>query len=204
MPSRTLLLAFLLCLGAVTWSACADGTTAPGIQRGDAAVEATLDGVPWKSSPGQVAAVFNPALGHTGLVVEALHCSPCVGLAEGSKVLQAGDNLEYVRLSVDTIRGPGRYAMAAGVYSPGNALFYRVPDPSSSDPSTRQGRLYNRSSGEIVVTVFDPIGGYVTGTFAFTAADSTGASVTLTGGRFELPLSSEVPPLGYSGRVAAP
>ncbi|HEU4587606.1 MAG TPA: hypothetical protein VFS11_03100 [Gemmatimonadales bacterium] len=204
MPSRTRLLAFLLYLGAVTWTACADGTTAPSNERGNAAVVATIDGVPWKSSPGQVAAVFNPALGHTGLVVEALHCSPCTGLADGSKVLRAGDSLEFMRLSVDTIRGPGRYAIAAGVYSPGKALFLRVPDPIAGDPSARQGRLFNRSNGEIVVTVFDPIGGCVTGTFSITAADSTGATVTLTDGRFELPLASEVPPLGYTERVAAP
>jgi hypothetical protein len=206
LTSRTPFLALRLWLGAAAMVACADHTTAPTADRGDTVVEATIDGARWRSSPGQAAAAFNPALGRTALVVEGLRCAPCVKPTSESGFAAPGDTIEIVWLMVDTIRGPGRYAIGggAGAGSHGGARFIRFPGGATSDSLKPQPRIYFRATGEIVVTLFDPISEYVTGTFSFTAADSSGATVALTDGRFELPLSSEVPALGLSVRVVAP
>jgi hypothetical protein len=184
--------------------ACTDHTTAPTSTRGDAVMAAAIDGVPWKSTPGQVAAVFNPALGRTALVVEGLRCVPCVKLLNGGGLAEPGDTIEAVWLVVDTIRGPGRYAVGGGAGSHGAAGFTRFPGGPSSDSLRQLPRFYFRATGEIVVTLFDPISQYVSGTFSFTAADSSGATVAVTDGRFELPLSSKVPELSFSDRSVAP
>jgi hypothetical protein len=204
LTSRTPFLALCLGVGAAAIVACTDQTTSPTIERGDAVVEATLDGAAWRSTPGQAVAAFNPALGRTALVVEGLRCVPCVKLEDGSWFAKPGDTIQVVRFAVDTIHGPGRYQIGGGAGSPGSARFIQFPGGATSDSSKPQPRIYFRATGEIVVTLFDPVSQYVTGTFSFTAADSSGASVTLTDGRFELPLSSEVPELGFSQRAVAP